>query len=85
MMRSISHSSPRYALVASLALAGVLSVAGCSTTSVSKQDVGTATGAVLGGVVGSYITGGSTAGTVAGAAGGAVVGNQVGKKLDKVK
>jgi osmotically inducible lipoprotein OsmB len=57
----------------------------CSTTSVTKQQIGTATGAVVGGVVGSYVTGGSTAGTVAGAAGGALVGNHVGKQLDKLK
>lgn len=66
-------------------LACAIGLAACSTTSVTKQQVGTATGAVVGGVVGAYVTGGSTAGAVAGAAGGALVGNHVGKQLDKVK
>jgi osmotically inducible lipoprotein OsmB len=63
----------------------VFALSGCASTSVTKQQVGTATGAVVGGVVGSYVTGGSTAGTVAGAAGGALIGNHIGKQLDKVK
>jgi len=58
---------------------GVL--AGCSTHP-TRQELGTATGAVLGGVTGAALTG-STLGTVGGAAVGAVVGNQVGKDLDR--
>ena len=65
--------------------ASAVSLTACSTTSVTKEKVGTAAGAVVGGVVGAYVTGGSTAGTVAGAAGGALVGNQIGKQLDKAK
>ncbi len=62
-----------------------LMLGACSSTSMRKQDIGTATGAVVGGIVGSSVTGGSTAGTVAGAAGGALIGNQIGKQLEKVK
>jgi osmotically inducible lipoprotein OsmB len=67
------------------AVCGALVLSGCATRSLSKQEIGTAAGAVVGGIVGSSITGGSTAGTVAGAAGGALIGNQIGKQLDKVK
>lgn len=49
---------------------------GCST-SPTRQQIGTATGAVVGGVVGAVATGGSTVGTVAGAAAGAVVGTEI--------
>jgi osmotically inducible lipoprotein OsmB len=66
-------------------LASVSFLSACSSTSMRKQDIGTAAGAVVGGIVGSSVTGGSTAGTVAGAAGGALIGNQIGKQLDKVK
>lgn len=50
----------------------------CSSTP-SRQDIGTATGAVVGGVAGAVLTGGSTVGTVAGAAGGALVGRELTK------
>lgn len=55
---------------------------GCGTNP-TKQEIGTATGAVLGGVAGSVLTGGSTLGTVGGAAVGGVVGNQIGKDMDR--
>jgi len=51
-------------------------LAGCST-SPTRQQIGTATGAVVGGVVGAVVTGGSTVGTVAGAAAGGVLGAEV--------
>ncbi len=57
---------------------------GCSTNP-TKQEIGTATGAVIGGAAGAVLTGGSTLGTVGGAAVGGVIGNQVGKDLDKKK
>jgi len=47
----------------------------------SKQQVGTAGGAVGGGLIGSAV-GGGTAGTIAGSTVGAVVGSEVGKKWD---
>jgi osmotically inducible lipoprotein OsmB len=52
---------------------------GCSS-SPTRQQIGTATGAVVGGVVGAVVTGGSTVGTVAGAAAGGVVGAELAKK-----
>ena len=62
-------------------LATCFALAACSSTP-SRQQVGTATGAVVGGVVGAVLTGGSTVGTVAGAAGGALVGREL-TKSDK--
>jgi len=43
----------------------------------TRQEYGTAGGAVVGGVIGNAVSGGSTAGTVIGAGAGALVGNQV--------
>ena len=57
-------------------------LAACSSTP-SRQDIGTATGAVVGGVAGAVLTGGSTVGTVAGAAGGALVGRELTKPVKK--
>jgi len=54
---------------------------GCST-SPTRQQIGTATGAVVGGVVGAVATGGSTVGTVAGAAAGAVVGTEIARNTE---
>jgi osmotically inducible lipoprotein OsmB len=51
---------------------------GCSDR-VSRQELGTATGAVIGGVVGSTATHGSIIGTVGGAAAGGVIGHEVTK------
>ena len=65
-----------------LLLAAVIGLAGCSSVP-SRQEIGTATGAVVGGVAGAVLTGGSTVGTVAGAAAGGVIGNQVGRELDR--
>ena len=63
-------------------LVGALTaLAGCSTHP-TKQEIGTASGAVVGGVAGAVLTGGSTWGTVGGAAVGGVVGNKVGKGMD---
>ena len=84
LQTTATASKIRYVTICLLS-ASVVSLTACSTTSVTKEKVGTAAGAVVGGVVGAYVTGGSTAGTVAGAAGGALVGNQIGKQLDKVK
>lgn len=60
---------------------GVASLAGCGTNP-SRQQIGTATGAVVGGLVGSSLTFGSTGGTVAGAAVGGVIGNEIGKNME---
>jgi osmotically inducible lipoprotein OsmB len=64
-----------------LLLAAVIGLAGCSSVP-SRQDIGTATGAVLGGVAGAALTG-SRVVPVAGAAAGGVIGNQVGRELDR--
>jgi osmotically inducible lipoprotein OsmB len=56
-------------------------LAACGTNP-SKQEIGTAGGAVVGGVAGAVLTGGSTLGTVGGAAAGGLIGNQVGKGMD---
>ena len=53
---------------------------GACSTPPTRQQVGTATGAVVGGVVGAVVTGGSTLGTVAGAAAGGLVGAEIAKK-----
>lgn len=58
-----------------------VALAGCSHAP-SKQQIGTATGAVVGGVAGAVMTG-TTTGTVIGAGAGAVIGSEVGKSLDK--
>lgn len=63
-------------------LAAVLALTGCSSTP-SRQEIGTATGAIIGGVAGAALTGGSTIGTVGGAAAGGVIGNHVGRELDR--
>jgi osmotically inducible lipoprotein OsmB len=63
-------------MIGALALASSLSACGTSPT---RQQVGTAGGAVAGGVLGNVLTNGSTLGTVGGAAVGGVVGNQVTK------
>ena len=53
---------------------------GACSSSPTRQQIGTATGAVVGGVVGAVVTGGSTVGTVAGAAACGVVGAELAKK-----
>lgn len=58
----------------------VLSLTACSTPP-TRQQIGTATGAVVGGIVGSSLTGGSTAGTIGGAAAGGVIGNEIAKRM----
>ncbi len=65
-------------------VAALTTLPGCSTNP-TKQEIGTATGAVVGGVAGAALTGGSTWGTVGGAAVGGVIGNKGGKDLDKKK
>jgi osmotically inducible lipoprotein OsmB len=57
-----------------------VTLSACSTNP-TKQEIGTATGAVVGGVAGAVLTGGSTVGTVGGAAIGGVVGNKIGHDL----
>ena len=59
------------------------SVAACSSAP-TKQQIGTATGAIIGGAAGAVLTG-STTGTIVGAGAGAVIGSEVGKSLDKKK
>jgi osmotically inducible lipoprotein OsmB len=66
-------------IAAALMCVGLLAACG---TNPSKQEIGTAGGAVVGGVAGAVLTGGSTLGTVGGAAAGGLIGNQVGKGMD---
>ena len=54
-------------------------LAACS--SMSKEQIGTATGAAVGGAAGNAL-GGGTLGTLGGAAAGAVIGNEIGKRQD---
>ena len=62
-------------------VASVLALAGCSHAP-SKQQIGTATGAVVGGAAGAVLTG-TTTGTVVGAGAGAVIGSEIGKSMDR--
>ena len=59
-----------------MALALLIGLSGCA--GMSRQDQGTATGAVIGGVAGNVL-GGGLIGTAAGAAVGGVVGHEVTK------
>jgi osmotically inducible lipoprotein OsmB len=60
--------------VSVVAAAALLGLGGCA--GMSRQDQGTATGAVIGGVAGNVL-GGGLLGTAAGAAVGGVVGHEV--------
>ena len=62
-------------------LASAIALVGCSHAP-SKQQIGTATGAVVGGAAGAVLTG-TTTGTVVGAGAGAVIGSEIGKSMDK--
>jgi surface antigen len=81
-MRNVSTAAAA-ALTAALALA----VAGCSGPDgrISKENTGTAGGAVLGAVVGSQFGkgDGKIVGALLGAFAGGVIGNDIGKKLDQ--
>ncbi|PKO71482.1 MAG: osmotically inducible lipoprotein OsmB [Betaproteobacteria bacterium HGW-Betaproteobacteria-14] len=63
-------------------LGAALALTGCSTP-MTRQDVGTVTGAVVGGAAGSVLTGGNAVGTVGGAAVGGYIGNRIGKDMDR--
>ena len=65
-------------ILISVAVAALLTLAGCGTSPTNAQ-IGTGAGAVIGGVAGNAVFG-STLGTVGGAAAGAVIGNEIGKK-----
>jgi osmotically inducible lipoprotein OsmB len=80
-VRFLEVKSMKINKVCAATLAGAILVAGCSHAP-TKQQIGTATGAVVGGVAGAVMTG-STTGTVIGAGAGAVIGSEVGKSLDK--
>ena len=67
-------------LLASIALASALGLAGCGSTG---ETVGTVGGAVAGGAVGSAVTGGSTVGTVGGAAAGGIIGHELGQRYEE--
>jgi osmotically inducible lipoprotein OsmB len=60
--------------ICATAMMALLLTSGCTWT---KQDTGTAVGAVGGGIVGSAITGGSAVGTIGGAVAGGFIGNRV--------
>ncbi len=64
--------------LASLTLAVVLGLGGCS--GMSQRGQNTAVGAGIGAVAGSVLTGGSPIGTVGGAAIGGVIGHEVDRK-----
>ena len=63
--------------MATLAVASLLGLGGCS--GMSARDQNTAVGAGIGAVGGAVLTGGSAIGTIGGAAVGGVIGNQVGR------
>ncbi|MEO6697445.1 MAG: RT0821/Lpp0805 family surface protein [Gammaproteobacteria bacterium] len=76
------------AIVALMAGALIIPLAGCETTSgggYSKQQTGTVVGGVLGGVLGSTVGGGKgkVAATIAGALIGGLIGGSVGSSLDR--
>ncbi len=62
--------------IGAVAAAVLIGLAGCA--GMSRQDQGTATGAVIGGVAGNVLSGGLL-GTAAGAAVGGVIGHEVTK------
>lgn len=67
-----------------LAISGLVAacaLSGCGHTP-SKQQIGTATGAVVGGAAAAVLTG-TTTGTVIGAGAGAVIGSEIGKSMEK--
>jgi osmotically inducible lipoprotein OsmB len=66
-------------LLLSVTLMTVVAMGGCDPT---REDLGTATGAVVGGVAGHALFD-STLGTVGGAAAGALVGKAVGRDMDR--
>ncbi len=72
----------RIAFAPAATAALIVALAGCAS-SPSRQQIGTAAGAVVGGVAGAALTGGSTVGTVGGAAVGGVIGNQIGRDLER--
>ena len=69
--------------VRSLALVVLFSagLSACSHTP-TKQQIGTATGAVVGGAAGAVLTG-TTTGAVVGAGAGALIGSEVGRSMEK--
>lgn len=71
-MKTISKYS-----VSVVAAAVLIGLGGCA--GMSRQEQGTATGAVVGGVAGNVLGGGGVLGTAAGAAVGGVIGHEVTK------
>lgn len=65
-------------MFSAVAAAVLIAVGGCA--GMSRQDRGTATGAVIGGVAGNVIGGGGVLGTAAGAAVGGVIGHETTKR-----
>ncbi|MFC5519364.1 glycine zipper 2TM domain-containing protein [Polaromonas jejuensis] len=68
----------RTKILISAAAATLIALTGCGTNP-TREQIGTATGAVVGGVVGNALFD-NTVGTVGGAAAGAVIGHEVSKK-----
>ena len=68
-----------------LAATFALTVLAACETPPSKQEIGTATGAVLGGVIGHQIGSGrgNTLATIGGAALGGYLGNRIGRNMDR--
>ncbi|MBL0420455.1 osmotically inducible lipoprotein OsmB [Ramlibacter sp. AW1] len=64
-------------LIAALAAASLMGLAGCANMSPSERQLaGTAGGVAAGALAGGALTGGSTLGTLGGAAAGGYLGNQ---------
>jgi|JI6StandDraft_1071083.scaffolds.fasta_scaffold37918_3 osmotically inducible lipoprotein OsmB len=77
LMESVMKKSIRMATCwSAVVLVASLSLGGCA--GMSRQEKGTATGAVIGGVAGNVV-GGGILGTAAGAAVGGVIGHEVTK------
>ncbi|OIQ70738.1 lipoprotein [mine drainage metagenome] len=71
------NTTQRISAFPALVLLAALSLGGCA--GMTRQERGTATGAVIGGVAGNVV-GGGLLGTAAGAAVGGVIGHEVTKK-----
>ena len=78
------HSVTRYAVV--LLVAASLVITGCANRDFSRQDAGTATGAILGGIGGAQIGGGrgQLIATGLGTLLGAAIGSEIGRTIDEV-
>jgi surface antigen len=72
--------------LASIALATLVSLAGCATYQGQQEQAGMVIGGVLGGVLGSQVGGGRgrTAAIIAGSLAGAAIGGSLGRSMDEL-